>query len=108
MAVSQAIPITRHPFANGSYKQMLIDGKWVDAASGKRFETHNPATGELLATVAEGDKEDIDRAVTAARRAFDSSKASAHTGPAAASTSAAPRSRRVVASTTLSPRAFHH
>ena len=45
MAVSQAIPITRHPFANGSYKQMLIDGKWVDAASGKRFETRNPATG---------------------------------------------------------------
>ena len=56
MAVSQAIPITRHPFANGAYKQMLIDGKWVDAASGKRFETRNPATGELLATVAEGDK----------------------------------------------------
>src|SRR2546423_6447872 len=71
MAVSQAIPITRHPFANGSYKQMLIDGKWVDAASGKRFETHNPATGELLATVAEGNKEDIDRAVAAARRAFE-------------------------------------
>lgn len=71
MAVSQAIPITRHPFANGSYKQMLIDGKWVDAASGKRFETRNPATGELLATVAEGDKEDIDRAVAAARRAFE-------------------------------------
>ncbi|QAU49303.1 aldehyde dehydrogenase family protein [Bradyrhizobium guangzhouense] len=71
MAVSQAIPITRHPFANGSYKQMLIDGKWVDAASGKRFETHNPATGELLATVAEGDKDDIDRAVAAARRAFE-------------------------------------
>jgi len=36
---------------------MLIDGKWIDAASGKRFETHNPATGELLATVAEGDAE---------------------------------------------------
>ena len=71
MAVSQAIPITRHPFADGSYKQMLIDGKWVEAASGKRFETRNPATGELLATVAEGDKEDIDRAVAAARRAFD-------------------------------------
>ena len=52
MAVSQAIPITRHPYADGSYKQMLIDGKWVDAASGKKFETHNPATGELLATVA--------------------------------------------------------
>src|SRR6516225_12178578 len=71
MAVSQAIPITRHPFANGSYKQMLIDGKWVDAASGKRFETRNPATGEELARVAEGDREDIDRAVAAARRAFE-------------------------------------
>ena len=71
MAVTQAIPITRHPFADGSYKKMLIGGKWVDAASGKRFETHNPATGELLATVAEGDAEDINRAVAAARRAFE-------------------------------------
>ena len=53
MAVTQAIPITRHPYADGSYKQMLIDGKWLDAASGKRFETRNPATGELLASVAE-------------------------------------------------------
>ena len=35
MAVTQAIPITRHPFADGSYKKMLIDGKWIDAASGK-------------------------------------------------------------------------
>jgi aldehyde dehydrogenase (NAD+) len=71
MAVSQAVPITRHPFADGSYKKMLIDGKWVDAASGKKFETFNPATGELLATVAEGDAEDINRAVAAARRAFE-------------------------------------
>jgi len=71
MAVTQAIPITRHPYADGSYKKMLIDGKWIDAASGKRFETHNPATGELLATVAEGDAEDINRAVAAARRAFE-------------------------------------
>lgn len=37
MAVTQAIPITSHPFADGSYKKMLIDGHWVDAASGKRF-----------------------------------------------------------------------
>jgi aldehyde dehydrogenase (NAD+) len=71
MAVTQAIPITRHPYADGSYKKMLIDGQWVDAASGKKFETHNPATGELLATVAEGDAEDINRAVVAARRAFE-------------------------------------
>ena len=33
--------------------KMLIDGKWVDSASGKQFESRNPATGELLATVAE-------------------------------------------------------
>ena len=41
------------------------------AASGKTFESRNPATGELIATVAEGDKEDIDRAVAAARAAFE-------------------------------------
>ena len=51
---------------------MLIDGKWVDAASGKTFPTYNPSSGEVLAYVAEGGKEDIDRAVAAARAAFDS------------------------------------
>ena len=50
---------------------MLIGGKWVDAASGKTFEVFNPATGEVIANVAEGDKADIDRAVKAAREAFD-------------------------------------
>jgi len=50
---------------------MLIDGKWVGAASGKTFDTINPATGQVLAAVAEGDREDIDRAVKAARRAFE-------------------------------------
>src|SRR2546425_3972218 len=52
----------------------LIDGKWVEAASGKKSETVTPATGQVLARVAEGDKEDIDRAVRAARRAFDDGK----------------------------------
>jgi phenylacetaldehyde dehydrogenase len=52
-------------------RQMLINGKWVDAASGKTFPTYNPATGEVLANIAEGDKEDINRAVAAARAAFD-------------------------------------
>ena len=51
--------------------KMLINGKWVDAASGKTFPTYNPATGEVLADVAEGDREDIDRAVKAARAAFE-------------------------------------
>jgi phenylacetaldehyde dehydrogenase len=52
-------------------KKMLIDGRWVEAASGKTFETFNPATGEKLAAVAEGDAEDIDRAVKAARGALE-------------------------------------
>ena len=52
-------------------RQLLINGKWVNAASGKTFPTYNPSTGEVLAHVAEGDKEDIDRAVAAARAAFD-------------------------------------
>ena len=51
--------------------QLFIDGKWVDAASGKTFTTPNPATGESLAEVAEADKADIDKAVDAARRAYE-------------------------------------
>src|SRR5277367_1216126 len=53
-------------------RKMLIDGKWVSAVSGNTFPTYNPATGEVLAQVAEGDRADIDLAVQAARRAFDS------------------------------------
>ncbi len=51
--------------------QLFIDGKWVDAESGKTFTTPNPATGETLAEVAEADKADVDKAVTAARKAFE-------------------------------------
>jgi betaine-aldehyde dehydrogenase len=51
--------------------QLFIDGKFVDAESGKTFTTPNPATGETLAEVAEADKADIDKAVIAARRAFE-------------------------------------
>ena len=56
----------------GTPRQMFVNGQWVDAASGKTFETPNPATGETLARVAEGDAEDVNRAVRAARAAFDS------------------------------------
>ncbi len=52
-------------------RQLFINGQWAEAASGRTFETPNPATGETLARVAEGDAEDIDRAVRAARAAFD-------------------------------------
>jgi phenylacetaldehyde dehydrogenase len=53
-------------------RKMLIDGKWVPAASEQTFEVMNPATGLAVARVAEGDKADIDAAVRAARRAFES------------------------------------
>lgn len=52
-------------------RKMFIDNEWVEAASGKTFPVYDPATGQAIAQVAEGDKEDIDRAVRAARRAFD-------------------------------------
>jgi len=50
--------------------QAFIDGRYTDAASGATFDCINPATGKLLARVAAGDAEDIDRAVGAARAAF--------------------------------------
>ena len=49
--------------------KLLIDGEWVEAASGRTFETINPATEERLAEAAHGEKEDIDRAVGAAHNA---------------------------------------
>src|SRR6516225_2640458 len=50
---------------------MFIGGKWVDSVSGKTFATLNPATGEPICQVAEGDKADVDLAVKAARKAFE-------------------------------------
>lgn len=63
-------------------RKLFINGKWVDAASGKTFATYNPATGEVLANVAEGDREDIDRAVKAARAAFETGPWSRKMSPA--------------------------
>ncbi|KAG5066894.1 hypothetical protein JHK86_010625 [Glycine max] len=56
-----------------TYTKHLINGQFVDAdaASGKTFPTYDPRTGEVIARVAEGDAEDINRAVSAARKAFD-------------------------------------
>src|SRR5437763_8252568 len=50
---------------------LLIGGKWLDSVSGKTFSTINPATGETICQVAEGDKADVDLAVKAARKAFE-------------------------------------
>ena len=52
--------------------QLFIGGKWVDAASGREFASYNPSTGEINAYVAEAQAEDVDLAVKAARKAFES------------------------------------
>lgn len=61
----------RAGFLDGRVKRLLIDNKWVEAASGKSFATIDPGTGKVLAEVAEGDAVDIDRAVASSRRAFE-------------------------------------
>ncbi len=76
MATTLAAPTLHRNVAEflSKPRKMLVNGKWVDSVSGKTFETYNPATGEVLATVAEGDRADIEQAVKAARRAFESGK----------------------------------
>ncbi|EYU23020.1 hypothetical protein ABFS82_11G045600 [Erythranthe guttata] len=53
------------------FTQLFINGDFVDSISGKKFETIDPRTGEVIAKIAEGDKQDVDLAVNAAREAFD-------------------------------------
>lgn len=69
---------TDYPSLSGT-KKLLIDGEWIEAATGETYPSVNPATGVTIADVAMGGKEDIDRAVAAARRAFE-------TGPWSTST----------------------
>ncbi|MDB6001984.1 MAG: aldehyde dehydrogenase family protein, partial [Rhizobacter sp.] len=64
--------LTRPPaFIDGQPKKLFIGGQWVAAADGRTFETVNPTTGKALALLASADAEDVDRAVAAARRAFE-------------------------------------
>ena len=65
MATAASAPVLDQNVAGfiSRTQKLLINGKWVEAASGKTFLTLNPATGETLSHVAEGDKEDINRAV---------------------------------------------
>ncbi|XP_062151345.1 benzaldehyde dehydrogenase, mitochondrial-like [Alnus glutinosa] len=62
-------PIT--PPVQIDHTQLLINGQFVDAVSGKTFPTLDPRTGEVITHVSEGDSEDVNRAVSAARKAFD-------------------------------------
>src|SRR5215469_7605502 len=52
--------------------QMFINGEWVDSASGKRFPVYDPSTEEVIAEVPEASEKDINRAVAAAKAAFES------------------------------------
>jgi acyl-CoA reductase-like NAD-dependent aldehyde dehydrogenase len=70
MAVAEGLEVAR--FLKDQPKKLFIGGKWVESASGKTFATIDPSNGEVLAQVAEGGAEDIDRAVAAARAAHDS------------------------------------
>ena len=54
--------------------QMLIDGEWTESSGGRTFETVDPATGEVLALVPEGTVADVEAAVAAAAKAFESSE----------------------------------
>lgn len=69
--MTQLIIPPRPALLDAPHQDMLIGGQRVPALSGKRFETRNPATGDLLATVAQGGAEDVDRAVKSARAAFE-------------------------------------
>ncbi|KAG8382012.1 hypothetical protein BUALT_Bualt05G0032200 [Buddleja alternifolia] len=53
------------------FTKLFINGEFIDSTSGKTFETIDPRTEEVIANVSEGDKDDVDLAVTAARHAFD-------------------------------------
>jgi len=71
MTVDQRVSSAQHSYSDGGLKRLLIDGRLVEAISRRTFDSLNPATGELLARISEGDATDIDLAVAAARRAFD-------------------------------------
>jgi len=57
-----------------SSKKMFINGEWVDSRSGKTFDVNDPSSDRVIASVAEGQAEDIDQAVAAARQAFEDSE----------------------------------
>src|SRR5437762_8152946 len=63
---------TKSPGPRIHQTQCFIGGQWTASQSGKTFDTINPATEEVIASVAEGDAADVDLAVKAARNAFES------------------------------------
>ena len=70
MSVMEKSSISRPDFIGGS-KRLFIGGRWESAASSMEIDTVNPASGEVIAKLARGDATDINRAVLAARKAFE-------------------------------------
>lgn len=52
------------------WKKTYIDGQWMDGTSGKKLQSINPATGEVIAEVLENSLEDVERAIAAAKKSF--------------------------------------
>ena len=69
--MNQAAPPPRPEFLQNADKDHFIGGRWVASANGERVESRNPANGTVLARLARGTSEDVDRAVADARRAFE-------------------------------------
>ena len=76
----QTRPVGAHETDGIRNYKMLVGGEWVDASSGETFESVNPYTGRVWATAPEAGEEDVDRAVRAAREAFDEGPWGAMTG----------------------------
>jgi phenylacetaldehyde dehydrogenase len=68
--IYETLGVSSSTFIRSTHR-LLIGGRWVDAQSGNTFEVFDPGTGQVVASVAEGDAADIDLAVKAARRAFE-------------------------------------
>src|SRR5256885_4928495 len=71
MATAVEPPKAQTPRPRIHQTQCFIGGQWIPAQSGKTFDTLDPSTEEVIASVAEGDAADIDLAVKAARKQFD-------------------------------------
>jgi len=71
LEISRLVGAQTNAFITRGQQRMLIDGAWMDAVSGARFDVLNPADESILASVPAGGETDVDRAVQAARRAFD-------------------------------------
>lgn len=71
MSTQNSPQISKPAIFENTTQRILIGGEWLTAASNKSFETFNPATSEVISRLAEGDASDVDRAVKAARQAFE-------------------------------------